>query len=287
MGLFYKYQGLGNSYIVVRESEAMDFGALARSLCDVRFGIGSDGLLVRTRDQEPFRLRIFNPDGSEAEKSGNGIRIYAKYLWETRSVAASEFNLYTMGGVVQCQISRDGGLVTVDMGELKFEPKDIPIRWNESKNKKQGLRQFLNEEIEVGGRVLKVSCASIGNPHCVILGKNWKPEEVLELGPLVENYPLFPNRTNVQFVEVLDRKNLSILIWERGAGFTLSSGSSSSAAAGVCFKLGLIEGEVSVQMPGGKLSVSCQPDFRMQIAGPVKLICKGEYYWDPSGDGSQ
>ena len=265
---FYRYHALGNDYIVVRRSHLTIAltPAEARRICHRHCGLGSDGILVH-EDQETsatIRLRIINPDGSEAEKSGNGLRIFARYLWDQKIVGDAPFDVDTAGGRVTCVVSEQGRLVRVDMGRVSFSSDDIPVAG--------GSRDVLREVVTVGGREIEFCAATVGNPHCVVLNLPATPEIANEIGPLLEVYSIFPNRTNVQFLKVIDRSAIAIEIWERGAGYTLASGSSSSAAAAVAYKLGLVDGRVSVRMPGGLLSIEISPDFRIHMTGPVTRV---------------
>ena len=272
---FAKYQALGNDYLVL---EAADWPALdstvVRRICDRRFGIGSDGVLLRDdpANGEGHRLRIFNPDGSEAEKSGNGLRIFARYLWDRGVVADEPFTVSTAAGDVRCLVGDAGREVTVDMGRVRFDSRSIPVTGRP--------REVLREQLTAGGRTIQFSAATIGNPHCVILTERARADEVRSLGPLIENDPRFPNRTNVQLVEVIDRANLKIEIWERGAGYTLASGSSSCAAAAVARRLGLCGSRVTVHMPGGRLAIEIDDDFAVRMTGPAVRVCEGRAFAD-------
>ena len=268
---FAKYQALGNDYLVV---DAAEWGAVltppaVRRVCDRHFGVGSDGILVRlpARDAEPFGLRILNPDGSEAEKSGNGLRIFARYLWDMTSVGEAPFAVSTPGGEVRCRVTDRGRSVGVEMGEVRFQSREIPVLGP--------AREVLRETLAANGQVLEYSAASVGNPHCVILRDRPSEAEARLLGPIIETDPRFPNRTNVQFVQVVDPRRIRIEIWERGAGYTLASGTSSCAAAAVARRLGLCESSVTVQMPGGSLLVELGSDFRARLSGPVGKVAEG------------
>ena len=272
MTRFYRYHAIGNDYIVIRErsleTEALT-PALARRICHRNFGIGSDGILLHLRDKENrFLLRIFNPDGSESEKSGNGLRIFARYLWDRRLVGGEPFVVLTPAGEVTCKVQDDGRMVTVDMGMLTFDSAKIPVAGVQ--------REVLRERFTIDGEELEYSCASIGNPHCVLLRERLSEAETRRFGPLIEVEPRFPKRTNVQFMQVIDRANVAVQIWERGAGFTLASGSSSSAAAGVARRLGLCDDDITVHMPGGTIRIEIGNDYSVRMTGPVTHIADGE-----------
>ena len=268
---FAKYHGMGNDYLVIEAADLPPaFGPqIIRRICDRHFGIGSDGILVRVPDVSDgaFHLRIFNPDGSEAEKSGNGLRIFARYLWDRRWVQGDPFTVHTLGGRVQCQVLESGRLVTVQMGRASFRSEDIPVAGP--------AREVLREPIVVAGETLEFSAVTVGNPHCVLIREQVSEQEACRLGPLLERDPRFPNRTNVQFVRVIDAGNIEIRIWERGAGYTLASGSSSCAAAAVCRRLGLCGADIQVHMPGGVLQIQVSDAFDIRMTGPVVEVADG------------
>lgn len=268
---FYKYHGLGNDYIVIDPEEftAPLTPASIRTICHRNFGVGSDGILlgpIRTADS-PFFLRIFNPDGSEAEKSGNGLRIFSRYLWDKKKIDHRPVDILTQGGMVRSTVLDNGRSVTVDMGKVSFDSVEIPVAGPR--------RMVLNEPIEVGGQKLIFCAATIGNPHCVILRDTLSVLEARTLGPLIETHPLFPNKINVQFMRVIDRNTIALEIWERGAGYTLASGSSSCAASAVAHKLGLCDSDILVRMPGGNMEIHISENDFIRMRGPVVKIAEG------------
>ena len=271
---FFKGHGLGNDYLVIdpKELEVRLTPANIRAICDRNWGVGSDGILTLEKsNQADFGLRIFNPDGSEAEKSGNGLRILAKYLYDHGRTRKTTFTVETKGGVVECQCHLVGGRVasvTVEMGRATFRAPDIPMNGPD--------REVVGVPLQVNDHLLKVTAVSIGNPHCVVFTDTLDEGEAKRLGPLIERHPAFPNRTNVQFAKVLGRDRLQILIWERGAGFTLASGSSACGAACAAVKNSLCDhGPVTVVMPGGELTVEVRPDWSLRLQGPVEEVCSG------------
>ena len=268
---FAKYHALGNDYVVVARGpgdRALTVSQVRR-ICDRHFGIGSDGILVddRGRPGDRPRLRIFNPDGSEAEKSGNGVRIFARHLWEEGRVDMRPFEIETPGGAVTCQVLERGRTVTARMGRVSFDSAAIPVDGPR--------REVLGETMDIAGRSLSYSAATIGNPHCVVLCDHPSEADARALGPLIESAPRFPKRTNVQFLQVVAPDRLRIEIWERGAGYTLASGTSSCAAAAVAHRLGLCGTSVRVEMPGGTLLVDIGPDYDMVMTGPVAKVAAG------------
>jgi diaminopimelate epimerase len=275
---FAKYQALGNDYLVVENAawQGPIDAVRVRLLCDRHRGVGSDGVLLVDATTETPRVRIFNPDGSEAEKSGNGLRIVARYLWDHRRVGTSPFTVETAGGSVTCRVHDGGDVVTIDMGRVAFDSASIPVAGPP--------REVLREHLDLDGRDVEFSAATVGNPHCVIVCDRISETEARALGSRLETHPLFPNRINVQFVQVLDRHTIHIEIWERGAGYTLASGSSSCAAAAVAHRLGLVEAQVTVQMPGGALAVDIAADWQVRQTGPVAPVFSGAWGGDSGPD---
>jgi len=268
---FFKYHGLGNDYIVLNPAEigSQLTPAQIRLICHRNYGVGADGILLGPIETSKcdFAVRIFNPDGSEAEKSGNGLRIFSRYLWDRGLVHERPFTILTAGGKVRSRVHKGGKTVTVDMGRVSFDSRQVPVEGPP--------REVINEVILVDGEELCFCAATIGNPHCVVLRDGISPEEAQKWGPLIERDPRFPNRTNVQFMKILDRANIQIEIWERGAGYTLASGSSSSAAAAAAYRLGLCDSQITVHMPGGEIEITVSSDFSISMSGPVTKIAKG------------
>jgi diaminopimelate epimerase len=278
---FAKYHGLGNDYLVVEPGEFPLKAApeVARRACHRNTGVGADGLLVGplpTAASAPWSLRIFNPDGSEAEKSGNGLRIFARHLWDTGRVDEAPFEISTAGGVAPIRIGSGATSIEVGMGVATFSSADLGLEGP--------TREVLEESLEVAGERLRIAAVSVGNPHCVVLNGPASAERARALGPLIESNRLFPRRTNVQLLEVLDRKSIKIEIWERGAGYTLASGSSACAAASAAHRLGWCDGEISVHMPGGVLEISIDSERRVTQRGPVTKVAEGWIVREAFGD---
>jgi diaminopimelate epimerase len=268
---FYKYHALGNDYIVLNPNElkASLTESQIKTICHRHFGVGSDGILLGPMDAKDygFALRIFNPDGSEAEKSGNGLRIFTRYLWDKGLIQHDPVEIQTEGGPVTAQIRKAETIVSINMGKVSFDSHRIPV--------KGPIRDVINESMEINGHEFIFCAATIGNPHCVILKQEISAEEACKFGPLIENDARFPNRTNVQFMKIRNRTNIQLEIWERGAGYTLASGSSSSAAAAVAFKLGLCDGNITVHMPGGEIDIEISKDFEITMTGSVTRVAEG------------
>ncbi|MFN8544839.1 MAG: diaminopimelate epimerase [Candidatus Binatia bacterium] len=270
---FVRSHGLGNDYLVLRAADlpAALTPAAVRRLCDRHRGVGSDGvLLLVAPSRAHYAVRIFNPDGSEAEKSGNGLRILAKYLVE-HAGAPPVFQVETAGGVVECRCTIAGArvrAVAIEMGRASFVARDVPMR---------GIRgEAVRTPLEVAGERLEVTALTVGNPHCVVFTDRPDEAEARRLGPLLERHAAFPHRTNVQLATPRGRDRVEIRIWERGAGYTLASGSSSCAAAAAAVRCGHCDaGRVTVVMPGGELTVDVRPDWSLRLEGPVEEICTG------------
>jgi diaminopimelate epimerase len=251
---FWKMHGLGNDYIVIdnRDQKISDEKAakLAKKLCERRFSVGADGLLLVSNSTfVDIKMRIFNADGSEAEMCGNGIRCFSKYCYENRIVPKQEFTVETLSGIKQVWLTlknKEVASVKVDMGEPNWERSSLPMK---------GKGTCIDADLDVEGEKLKVTCLSMGNPHCVIFVDCIDCFPVEELGSKIENHKAFPKRTNVGFVEVLNEKELNVRVWERGCGETLACGTGTCAAVAAANKLGKVGNEVTVHVLGGNLQV--------------------------------
>jgi diaminopimelate epimerase len=269
---FTKYHGLGNDYLVVEPAAlgGAEITSIAARLCHRNYGVGGDGILLGPLPSSTAlaALRIINPDGSEAEKSGNGLRIFARYLWDTQRVESAPFQIETKGGVVTAQVLSERGLIRVSMGHARFvSSTELGLTGSP--------REVVDEVLDFEGAPLACSAIDIGNPHCVIRGVPVTEQEARRLGSAVERASYFKNRTNVQLLSIIDRANIEIQIWERGAGYTLASGSSASAAACAARRLGLCDEQISVHMPGGILSVEISADYAVTQTGPASKVAEG------------
>jgi len=271
---FIKSHGLGNDYIVFDNSN-INFQINEKAIkliCDVHYGVGSDGILLLIPGKKAdFGLRIYNPDGSEAEKSGNGLRIFCKFLYDYKYTKNKQFTVETLGGVVKATIDKEinhkASLITIEMGKAIFKSTEIPVNYDKP--------ECLDYPLVIDGKKLFINCVSVGNPHCVILCNELEMDEVLNYGPKLEVHPMFPNRINVQFVKPISKSEAEILIWERGAGYTLASGSSSCAVASILRKKGLIGNEVNIKMPGGTLKIGIDDQWNLTLCGEVRQIAEG------------
>lgn len=273
---FFKFQALGNDYIVIDPTRtAFDpTPKLVQSLCDRHRGIGSDGILLGPfpvpGDAGAFGLRVFNPDGSESQKSGNGLRIFARYLLEAGHVKGERCRIKTTGGLAEISyLAADGSKVQVDMGRPSFLAGDVPF------TAVPPQQEVIETPLFLPTGPVTITALSVGNPHCVVFPGTVSPAEAQRLGPRIEKHPDFPNRVNVQFVEVLDRKRIRLEIWERGAGYTLASGSSSCAAAAASRRLGLVDDQLQVLMPGGAIDIAFTEQGRILMTGPVLSVYEG------------
>lgn len=274
MNNFIKSHGLGNDYLVL-DSEKIDFKLTKKmiiKICHRNYGVGADGILVLIKSKKAdFGLKIFNPDGSEAEKSGNGLRIFSKFLYDHRYIKRKEFTIETKGGLVNIKVAiknQKVRLVKVEMGKAIFESSKVPVRTKK--------KYSINESIKVCGNIFTYSCVNVGNPHCVIFLKETSADYAKDFGGLIEKNKLFPKRINVQFAQIISRNKVKIEIWERGAGYTLASGSSSCGVVSAGYKLGLLNKKVKVLMPGGELSIEIDDNFNLIMEGPVEEICSGK-----------
>ena len=298
---YYKGHGLGNDYIVLDPANLtfkLTPGRIAM-LCDRERGIGSDGVLTlepsepaeadlgSVEDSElvefgsslgcssaDFGMRIWNPDGSEAEISGNGLRIFARYLHATGRTRARSFTVETAGGTVriETQVDSTGAVcaATVHMGRASFDPKDLPCIIE--------VDELIEQPISAAGESLTFTGVSIGNPHCVIFrpsDRPWRRDDLLRLGPALTTHPAFPRGINVQLARATGPHSVFILIWERGAGETTASGSSACAVAGAAVRLGLVTPPVTVESPGGELQIDVDDAFDLKMTGPVEEIDRG------------
>lgn len=263
-----KYHGLGNDYLIYDPNRnACELQERqVEALCRRNLGVGADGILYGPFfDGDKMRVRIFNPDGSEAEKSGNGIRIFSKYLKDMGYVTEESYVLHTKAGETRVTfLNEQGDLMRVDMGYPEFVAKEIPVVGFEG--------EIVNEEIFFGDNFYNATCVSLGNPNCVLMLEEVSQKKAMQLGPYVENSRYFPNRINMQLCQVLDRENIQIEIYERGAGYTYASGTGACAAAAASHKMGFVGDRVTVHMHGGELLVEFARDGRIDMTGPVVYI---------------
>ena len=276
---FFKGHALGNDYLVMDPRE-LDFRLApenVRAICDRHTGIGADGILVpRESSKAAFGLTIWNPDGTTAEKSGNGLRIFALWLHATRRTRRTELTVETAGGIVRISLHTDrhgeASRATVEMGEAIFRAATLPCTID--------VDELVEQPLEVLGRNLRFTGVNLGNPHCVLFrskGEEWTAEELRELGPVLARHAIFPRGVNVQLAVPKGPRELFLRIWERGAGETRASGSSACAAAAAGVRLGLVKSPVTVQSAGGSLQVTVDSAFRVTLHGSVEEVARGRF----------
>ena len=271
---FWKMHGLGNDYIVIDnrggELSEEELSDLAIKLCRRRVGIGADGLLLVCNSRvADAKMRIFNPDGTEAEMCGNGIRCFAKYCFENGIAKKNVISVETLAGIKELRLKVEGGAVTsvrVNMGSPRFEAEKIPIIGNGT---------FINKPLDVDGKILMATALSMGNPHCVIFVNNIDNYPVDVIGPKVEDHKLFPKRTNVEFVQVISRKRLKVRVWERGVGETLACGTGACASVVAAKVLGKVEEGAIVELPGGELIVEYEGNV-VFMEGSAEKVFEGK-----------
>lgn len=274
---FAKMHGAGNDFVVVDgDKEKLPeehLPGLARGVCDRHFGVGGDGLiLVLPSRVANFRMRMLNPDGTEAEMCGNGIRCFAKYLFDRKMHQDVVMTVETLGGIKTLKLNAVGGkvqTVRVDMGEPRLQRSQIPMKGAET-------GKVVAEPIKVAGKKIEVTCVSMGNPHCVAFVDRVEGYPVEKTGPEIENHPCFPQRTNVEFIEVLNEREVKMRVWERGAGETLACGTGACASV-VASALNEKTGrKVTVHLAGGDLFIEWLGDNKVFMTGPVEEVCEGK-----------
>lgn len=274
---FTKMQGLGNDFILIEDQYLpinIDYATLAKKLCDRHFGIGADGLIIinpkNSISDADSSWRIFNSDGSEPEMCGNGIRCFAKYVYERQLVKNSEFTVSTIASIITSKIET-GGLITVDMGEPILNPVQMPVNINRDR--------VINFPLSILDKTFSINCVSMGNPHCVIFVK--EDIDLTKFGPLIERHELFPHKTNVEFVEVLSREHIKVNVWERGCGITLACGTGACAAVTIAVLNNHTERKVKVTLPGGDLIIHYdQTNNHLFMSGPAEYVFEGNLVVD-------
>jgi diaminopimelate epimerase len=272
---FWKMHGLGNDYVVVdnRDGKIRRAGAteLAREICERRFSVGADGLLLVSESSgADVKMRIFNADGSEAEMCGNGIRCFAKYCYENKIVQEADFAVETLAGIKRVWLTLENGQVQsvrVDMGKPIMDRSKIPML---------GDGTCVNEHLFVEKESYDVTCLSVGNPHCVVFVKDVDDFPVQTIGPKIEKHRFFPRRTNVEFVQVLNDNKMKVRVWERGCGETLACGTGACASVVAGKLLQKVEGTVTVHLLGGYLEVEYTD--RVFLSGPAEKVFEGKLF---------
>lgn len=272
---FWKMHGLGNDYVVIdnRNGKLVEnkIPAFARKVCERRTSIGSDGLLLVYESRiADVKMRMFNPDGTEAEMCGNGIRCFVKFCYENGIIEKKEIKVETLAGIKKTWLLLNKGeveTVKVDMGQPSFDRKAIPML---------GDGKYINERLKINGQIYNATSLSVGNPHCVIFVDSVEDFPVRDIGPKIENNKLFLNRTNVEFIQLINRKEIKVRVWERGVGETLACGTGACASVVACYILGKTDKEVTVHLLGGDLEILY--DNYILMKGPATTSYMGEIH---------
>ncbi|MFZ7103128.1 MAG: diaminopimelate epimerase [Peptococcaceae bacterium] len=274
---FTKMHGLGNDFIIVNrfnEEQRQDYSALAAKLCDRHFGIGADGLiLVLPSAEADIRMRIFNSDGSEPEMCGNGIRCFAKYVFAEGLIRQKIMRVETLAGIIVPEIILDNDKVVsvkVDMGEPQLERSQIPMLGP--------YGNVLKEKITINDQEFEISAVSMGNPHCIIFLADLTDIQLEKWGPLLEKHKLFPNKTNVEFVQIKNREEAVVRVWERGAGVTLACGTGACAVLVAGVQNDLLARESLIRLPGGDLMIHWAENNHLYMTGPAKEVFRGNIH---------
>ena len=272
---FTKWQGCGNDFVLIdclEEPMECDYASLGKELCDRHYGIGADGILVvEPSEVADFRMRIINADGSEAEMCGNGIRCFARYLYDYQRTNKTDFTIETGAGILVPSLKVEDGKVTgvrVDMGEPVLSGDDIPV-------KGFGTNKVINETLTVKGQDYKMTCVSMGNPHCVIFVEDAEGFPIEELGSFFEHHEVFPRKTNTEFVTVRDRSHMRMRVWERGAAVTLACGTGSCATLVAGVLTGRTDRVAEIELDGGRLFVEWAENNHVFMTGPAELVFAG------------
>ncbi len=271
-----KMHGLGNDFVMYspKKEKERDYPALAKEICARHTSVGADGLIIVLPSETcDARMRIINADGSEAEMCGNGIRCFAKYVYEKGIVKKTEMTIETLAGVIRPKLVLEQGVVSavvVDMGKPVFDPKEIPTKIAEG--------DVLNATVTAGDKTFDVACLNSGVPHTLVFVDKIVLDDVFKYGPMIEKHDLFPKKTNVNFVEVVDRNTIIVSTWERGAGKTMACGTGCCAAAVACARRGLTERSVTVKLEAGDLKIEYLEDETMMMTGPAETVFEGIYF---------
>jgi len=275
---FTKMHGLGNDFIIIDHSagKKMECSRLAEKICRRRFSIGADGLIfILPSVVADIKMRIFNSDGSEAEMCGNGIRCFAAHILENGILKKRKMTVETLAGIMETEIleekDKSGNImVRVNMGKPRFRRSQIPMVGEDSPG-------VIDEKIEVDGEILVFSAVLMGNPHCVFFVEEIDDYMVRHIGPLIEKHPLFPKKTNVEFIRFRTPRHIEMRVWERGAGETLACGTGACASVVAGIRKGMLDREVRVTLPGGDLLVGWEDGGNVMMTGPAEIVFKGEY----------
>ena len=268
---FWKLQGIGNDFIAIDgrfdNTDADKYGNLAKKVCHRRYSVGADGLLVvKNSDVADLEMVYYNSDGSRAHMCGNGIRCFVKFVYDNNIVNKEEFDVYTLDGIKHIKIKlkdNDIDTIEINMGQYSFDPQDIPV--------KTSKEIFVNEKIKVLDKDFYVSTILMGVPHTVIFVDEFDMEEIYKYGPLIECHEIFPQKTNVNFVKVIDKNNILVRTWERGCGYTLGCGTGITASVIISNYLNKVNENVNVTSEGGTIRIELKDDFAYMTGGAHKI----------------
>ncbi|ABW18964.1 diaminopimelate epimerase [Alkaliphilus oremlandii] len=276
---FKKMQGTGNDFIVVKYDDfpfEEKLSQLAEKICDRHFGIGADGLLiVNPSSIADIRMDYYNSDGSIAAMCGNGIRCFSKFVFDEGFLRTKQFSVETLDGIKEIAIIEEKGTVKsveVNMGQVTYDTEKIPVVSEDG--------YFINKKITVGGQDFIITAVSMGVPHVIIFTEKLDLEQIKFFGPLIEKHAIFPKKTNVNFVHRIDKDNIAVRTWERGAGYTLACGTGSTSAVAVANKLGLVNNNVNVEVEGGNIKIKIKESGNLFMEGPAENICSGRFFFN-------
>ena len=276
---FIKMHGLGNDFILIdclskSLGDSSFLSYLAKKLCNRNFGIGADGLmLILASSKADLQMRIFNSDGTEAQMCGNGIRCFAKYAYENKLISKNKFTVETLAGIITPELifkDKEISGIKVDMGIPKLERREIPMEGEDTPT-------VVDETLTIDSKyVFKITCVSMGNPHCITFVNDVQSISVDEIGRKIENHPLFPEKTNVEFIQVLNKQEINFRVWERGVGETLACGTGACAALVAAVLNKKTDREAIIHLPGGDLDIQWADDGHVYMTGPAELVFRGE-----------
>lgn len=276
---FTKMQGCGNDYVYINgfTEKIGDKPAFVRAVSDRHYGVGGDGaIFINPSEEADFEMEMYNADGTRAEMCGNGIRCVAKYVYDKELTDKKQISIVSFGNVKFVELYVEDGLVRsvkVNMGAPELEAKKVPV--------KSAMERSVDEPITVNGKEYRMTCVSMGNPHAVVFMENIAKLDIASIGPLFENHEVFPNRTNTEFVEVVDRTHVNMRVWERGTGETLACGTGCCATVAACVLNGLTEDEVTVRVLGGEIDIRWDRNKNLiYMTGPAETVFEGEFPWE-------
>lgn len=276
---FTKMQGCGNDYVYINgfTEKIEDKPAFVRAVSDRHFGVGGDGaIFINPSEEADFEMEMYNADGTRAEMCGNGIRCVAKYVYDKGMTDKEQVSIVSFGNVKYVDLYVEDDLVSsvkVNMGAPILDAEKVPVKSTKS--------QSVDEPITVNGKEYRMTCVSMGNPHAVIFIEDIAKFDIASIGPLFENHEVFPNRTNTEFVEVVDRTHVNMRVWERGTGETLACGTGCCATVVACVLNGLTEDKVTVRVLGGEIEIQWDREADLvYMTGPAATVFEGEFPWE-------